>query len=177
MEGFDSGKFTAPLPGGDAAGILPEEADTFWEGVLQILEELLPQLQPAFAEAFGICICLILASFLLSLVDVLPGKRKQMLELAGSVVMGVLLLRGSSSLIGLGVDTVRELSHRKRRDASGLERSHKSAKGGSSRDAKGSKDKNSRSDRKRSISESSRSGKRSSRSERDRKSDRKDKRR
>ena len=110
MDGFDSGTFTAPLPGGDAAGILPEEADTFWEGVLQILEELLPQLQPAFAEAFGICICLILASFLLSLVDVLPGKRKQMLELTGSVVMGVLLLRGSSSLIGLGVDTVRELS-------------------------------------------------------------------
>ncbi|ERE70454.1 pinin [Cricetulus griseus] len=66
---------------------------------------------------------------------------------------------------------------RKRRDTSGLERSHKSSIGGSSRDTKGSKDKNSRSDRKGSISESSRSDKRSSRSERDRKSDRKDKRR
>lgn len=32
---------------------------------------------------------------------------------------------------------------RKRRDAAGLERSHKSSKGGSGRDAKGSKDKNS----------------------------------
>lgn len=36
---------------------------------------------------------------------------------------------------------------RKRRDTSGLERSHKSSKGGSSRDTKGSKDKNSLTER------------------------------
>ncbi|XP_064179476.1 pinin [Anguilla rostrata] len=64
---------------------------------------------------------------------------------------------------------------RKRGGGVGAERSHKSSKGGS-RDGKGSKDKSSKSDRKRSGAEGSRSGKRPPRSDRDRKSDRKDKR-
>lgn len=107
MDGLD---YSVPLPGGEAGAILPEEADTFLEGVLQILGDLLPQLQPAVTQCIGVCVCLILASLLLSVVDTMPGKQKRVLDLTGAVVMGTLLLRGSASMIGLGVETVRELS-------------------------------------------------------------------
>uniref|UniRef100_A0A8C4SRN1 Pinin n=1 Tax=Erpetoichthys calabaricus TaxID=27687 RepID=A0A8C4SRN1_ERPCA len=70
----------------------------------------------------------------------------------------------------------RDRERERKRGNPGVDRNHKSSKG-SSRDIKGSKDKNSRADRKRSVSEGSRSGKRPSRNERERKSDRKDKRR
>lgn len=103
-------ELTAPEVTGDAQDLMPQEADSFWEGVLEIAVQVLPQVQPALAEALRTCVSLMAVTLLVSLVQTLPGAGKQMTDLAGAIAIGTLLLSSSNSLISLGTQTVQELS-------------------------------------------------------------------
>lgn len=100
----------APSVPGSAEHLLPEEPDTFTEGLLQILSEVIPQIQPSLTEAFRICVGLISITLLISLVESIPGKSSRYTDLAGTLAIGAVLLRTSNSLIGLGAETVNHLS-------------------------------------------------------------------
>lgn len=103
-------EMTAPEPSGDAAALMPDETDTFWEGAREIFLKALPQIQPALAECLRTCLGVLAVVLLVSLVRSMPGATEQSTELAGAVAIGTLLLRSSNSLIGIGAETVQSLS-------------------------------------------------------------------
>lgn len=102
--------FTAPEVTGDAEEIIPEDPESFGEGLWKLIKAGIGMVQPELADAAGICLSLIGAVLLISLVKTLPGAAERMVTLVGTLAIGILLLGPSSSLISLGADTVRELS-------------------------------------------------------------------
>ncbi len=103
-------EFQAPQVPDSGEAFMPNEPETFSEGVWAIVKEGIRRTQPAITQAAGICLCLIAVSLLGSLVNVLPGSSLQVTELAGSIAVAGILLKSSNTLIQLGMDTVRELS-------------------------------------------------------------------
>ncbi len=103
-------EITVPAPPSDAEALMPQEPETFTDGLLEILRSVLPRLQPAFTEALGTCCCIIGSALLLSLLASLEGHAGNTAELAAAVGLGGFLLSGTDSLIILGSDTVRQLS-------------------------------------------------------------------
>ena len=99
--------WTAPDPASD---LMPAETDSFWEGLRDILMEVIPQVLPSISECFGICLAVFSVVMLLSILESFSGNAKNTADLAGSVTIGILLLRPANSLIQLGVDTVRTVS-------------------------------------------------------------------
>lgn len=103
-------EITAPEVPKSGADLMPDETDTFWEGVAELIGNALPEIEPALTECLGICFSVFAVVLLVSVVQTLPGASGRSTELAGTVVIGTLLLGSANSLIGLGVDTVLELS-------------------------------------------------------------------
>lgn len=103
-------EWTAPLPPDPALDLMPEAADTFWEGVSQILKNALPQLLPSFSECLRICCSIAAVAMLLAILQTIPGTTESTAHLAGGAAISILLLRSSNSLIALGAETVRSIS-------------------------------------------------------------------
>ncbi len=103
-------EFTAPEAPGDAQSLLPRQPETFTQGLLSILQEVIPMVQPALAEAGSSCLGLIAITLLISIVKGLPGSTDRVLNIVGALCISGLLLRSSNSLIRLGADTVRQIS-------------------------------------------------------------------
>lgn len=102
-------ELTAPHVPESGEALMPR-AETFREGVIQILSDLLPLLRPDLAEALQICICVFAVVMLCALVCGLRENLKPTANLAAAVGAAGLLLRSSSSLIALGAATVEELT-------------------------------------------------------------------
>ena len=102
--------FTAP-PVPDAAEVLiPEQPETFSEGLATVLREAVDYLYPAFRTALGSCIGIIAVVMLCALVENLPGATDKVINIVTTVAVALLLIAPSRSLIRLGADTVREIS-------------------------------------------------------------------
>lgn len=89
---------------------MPDEVDTFGEGVMEILKDALAAWNPDLLEAGGICFRLIAVVMVISVVRSFPGTSQRACCLVSTVLVSLLLLGSSRSLIGLGTNTVRELS-------------------------------------------------------------------
>lgn len=100
----------APTPPESAARLLPKEADSFGEGLWNVLREAAELLSPSLTEAAGCCLRVFGAVLLTAMVgQFAPGISQNALELAGVAAVSVLLLEPSASLIALGLETVQEL--------------------------------------------------------------------
>lgn len=103
-------EFEAPAPPEAAAQLLPKEADSFGEGLWNLVREAAELVSPSLTEAAGCCLRVFGAVLLVNLVEQFsPGISKSALELAGTAAVAVLLLEPSASLIELGLQTVGEL--------------------------------------------------------------------
>lgn len=103
-------ELTAPEAPSDVMDLIPQEPDSFAEGFLYILRKAITYLEPSLAGASGVCCGLIGISLLVSLLNAMPGASKSVVETAGAVCVGLLLLNPSNSLIHLGSKTVSSLS-------------------------------------------------------------------
>lgn len=103
--------FTAPEAPDSAEELLPEEHGTFGEGLWYVIKTSIARLRPDLAESCGVCLSVIGAVLMISLLQSYEGKSKSVVELAGVVVISCLLLRPARSLIALGCDTVMEMSN------------------------------------------------------------------
>lgn len=99
----------APEPGGLGEKYMPENTESFSEGLWSIVLDGIALLQPAIAEAATTCVSLIAAVILLSMVQCLAVS-DQILQYAGTLLTAVLLLQPSNSLINLAAETVKQLS-------------------------------------------------------------------
>lgn len=103
-------EFTAPVPPESAEKYFPEETESFGEGLWQIIQSAITNLQPSIADAAAICLSLIAVTLFISMLQGANGASKRIVELVGTITLGVLLIRPSNTLIRLGIQTVEELS-------------------------------------------------------------------
>ena len=103
-------EFTAPAAPESAQPYMPQERETFAEGLWYIFRTAIAALEPELAEASGICLSLIAAVLLMSIFSSLSKSASGSVRLVGAVVIGILLLTPINSLIKLSTNTVIELS-------------------------------------------------------------------
>ena len=101
----------SPPPAPDSAReYLPEEADSFGEGLWNVLKAAIAALEPSLQEAAGCCVRLFGALLLTAVVgQFLKGGASQAMDLAGTAAVSALLLEPSGALLELGLQTVRDL--------------------------------------------------------------------
>lgn len=102
---------TAPEVPESGRELMPDEPETFAEGVLEILREAIAVIRPDLAEAAATCTGVAAAVLLASMLRSFPGITQKTIEMAGTVCVASILLLGTNSLIALGAETVTELSH------------------------------------------------------------------
>lgn len=105
-------EFEAPPPPDSAAALLPKEADSFAEGLLNVLQAGGKRLAPAMTAAVSCCLR-VLAAVLLTAVagQFAPAAAPAALELCAAAAVAALLLEPSAALVELGAQTVRELQN------------------------------------------------------------------
>ena len=101
--------FSAPAAPESAEEFLPKEADTFAEGLWNVLAAAVSALEPSLAGAVKSCVRLFGAMLLVALAGQVLPKGQAVLELSGTAAVAALLLEPSGSLLELGVETVRDL--------------------------------------------------------------------
>ena len=102
--------FSAPDPPQSAEAYLPEEADSFGEGLWNVLSAAMETLAPSLTEAARCCLRVFGAVLLAGLAgQFTTGVSAGVLDLAGVAAVAALLLEPSKSLIELGVETVTQL--------------------------------------------------------------------
>lgn len=102
--------FTAPPAPDSAVVMVPEQPETFSEGLHTVLREAVDYLYPAFRTAVTSCLGIIAAILLTSLVGHLPGSTQKVTDMVATVTVALILFEPSGALIRLGVDTVKEIS-------------------------------------------------------------------
>ena len=103
-------EFTVPHAPDSAEKYMPEDTESFGEGLWYIVKSAIAELQPSLREAGIVCFSIIAMILLVSLLRSFLGNTTQVTALACAVVIGILLIKPSSSLIQLGLQTVEELS-------------------------------------------------------------------
>ena len=101
--------FSAPAAPESAEEFLPKEADTFAEGLWNVLAAAVSALEQSLAGAVKSCVRLFGAMLLVALAGQVLPKGQAVLELTGTAAVAALLLEPSGSLLELGVETVRDL--------------------------------------------------------------------
>jgi len=103
-------EFTAPGAPDSAQIYMPDERETFGQGLLHILKSALTELQPEVAGASRVCLSMIAAVLLLRIADTFSESATGVLRLVCAVVLGVIFLEPANTMIQLGGKTVKELS-------------------------------------------------------------------
>lgn len=103
-------EITAPVVPESGQAYMPDESDSFSEGLLEILKEAATLFQPALVNASGICLSILAIVLLVSTVKMLPGISGNTLELIGTIAVATILIRPVGTFISSGVETVNELS-------------------------------------------------------------------
>ncbi len=103
-------EFTAPNAPEGAQQYMPSEPESFGEGLWYVIKSAIGALQPSLSKAAGSCLTLIATVLLISLLQVFTDTAKPVVELAAVVAVSVVLLQPVHTLIGLGAETVKEMS-------------------------------------------------------------------
>ncbi len=104
-------EFTAPAVPESAEQYMPDNQESFAQGLWYILKSAISEIRPEISKAFGVCLSLIVAVLLISVLGNISERESGSIQLAGAVIIGVLLLQPANTLIQLGANTVTELSN------------------------------------------------------------------
>ncbi len=103
--------FTAPEAPERVAGMVEEKADSFGEGLWNVIRATISRFDSSLREAMTVCLSAAAAVIVCALLrEVSTGVSAKAVELACAVAVSGILLEPSASLIQLGVDTARELN-------------------------------------------------------------------
>lgn len=89
---------------------MPDDTESFGEALWYIICAAIDDIWPEISSAATLCLSIFAVMILLSVIDSFPGAPVWAQHLAGTVLIGVLLLRPSNELIRYGVETVTELT-------------------------------------------------------------------
>ena len=90
---------------------MPDNTDSFLDGILELMEKSISLLYPELRNASRTGIGILASVLLVSMLAAVSGKENGTLDLCGAAASGMILLKDSSGLISLAATTVRELNH------------------------------------------------------------------
>lgn len=103
-------ELTAPTVPESAREFMPSAQDSFGMGLLEILKDAAKVFRPDLAEAASVCLGLLAAVMVISVVRSIPGVAQRPVDLAGTVAVGVLILQSADAMVSLGTQTVAGIS-------------------------------------------------------------------
>jgi len=103
-------EFQAPSAPVQAEKYMPDDPETFGEGLIFVIKSAMQVIQPSLVEAAGVCLSLVSISLLISLVTEVSSNTTHTVEMIGVTTVGILLFRPVNSLICLGTETVQQIS-------------------------------------------------------------------
>ena len=101
---------TAPTVPEPAEKYMPENTESFAEGLWHIIKRAIEEFLPNLSDASGICLSLIAIILLASCITTKESINKQTVNVVVVLSSGVLLLGSANTLINLGLNTVQTLS-------------------------------------------------------------------
>ena len=103
-------EIAAPTAPEAAHPYMPEENESFADGLWFIVKQAISAFEPELASASGICLSVTSAALLLSILNSFAQEYEHKIQAVGAVIIGVLLLEPVNSMIQLGATTVEQLS-------------------------------------------------------------------
>ena len=103
-------EFTAPVAPESAEQYMPNDQETFAQGLWHIFKNAILEIKPEIGTTFGVCFSLIAIVLLVSILNNFSEHTSNTIRLTGAVIIGVLLLQTANTMIQLGADTVTQLS-------------------------------------------------------------------
>lgn len=100
----------APTVPEGARKFMPSTQESFGQGLLEVLRDALSYFRPDLKEAAAVCMGVIGAVVIVSVVRSFPGTSEKAAELAATVTIAAVLLQSSNSMINLASDTVMQIS-------------------------------------------------------------------
>ena len=104
-------EYTAPEVPDSGRDIMPSQTQSFGDGLAELLKKVCTRLRPDLAEAVSLSTGIIATALLVGILRTFPGISRDMVDLAGTVIISVQLLSSASSMIRLGCETIIELSN------------------------------------------------------------------
>ncbi len=102
--------FTAPVVPKSGASSMPENTDSFGEGLTELLKNVLLKIRPTLREALRVCVMLLAAVMLIHILNTFSETVKNVADFAGTISIATILLTSTNSMLTLGAETVQELS-------------------------------------------------------------------
>ncbi len=93
-----------------SAEYMPENTESFAEGVWYILKNAVKDILPELYETSGLCLSVFTVILLTSLVDNFSGISGKAVHLASSVLIGLILMNPANALIKLGTEIIQQMS-------------------------------------------------------------------
>ncbi len=106
----NAAEFTPPPAPDGALEYMPQDTESFADGLWFVIRSGLNTLQPAIGQACKICFSVIAVNLLVSLVSHFSGIAKKSAQLIGAVSCAVIMFQSTNSLIQLGTETVTQIS-------------------------------------------------------------------
>lgn len=101
--------FTAPDVLESGKDLMPK-ATTLGEGLSMILQDLIPLIRPDLYEASRVCLAVIAAVMITSVIQSFSGAQKKVCDIVGTASVAAALLLSANSMIRLGADTIVEMT-------------------------------------------------------------------
>lgn len=103
-------ELTPPQAPESAQYAMPDNTDSFGDGLMELLQHAVSELRPDLAEAAKVSLGVLAAVMLVSVLDSFSGSVKRTASLVGAAAIVGVLLMSTDSLIRLGAQTVQEMS-------------------------------------------------------------------
>lgn len=100
----------APLVPESGAQFMPSEPENLGQAILELLRDALLYFRPNLQEAASVCTSIMGTVMIISVIRSFPGASLRAVNLAGTVVICVVLLSSANAMVNLSADTVREVS-------------------------------------------------------------------
>ena len=102
--------FVAPTVPEFAQRYMPNNTESFVEGILYVFKSAILELRPEFAESIKICVSIIAIVLIINILQSFSQKNNGIIQLTGCVLMGLFLLEPVNSMINLATKTIFEVS-------------------------------------------------------------------
>ncbi len=103
-------EFVAPEAPSSAEKYMPEDTESFWDGLWYIVKNVISTLQPSIVESMKVCISLLAVTVLLSILNTLSASAKQTTRLSGTIAFSMILLQPTNTMIRSGISVIEEMA-------------------------------------------------------------------
>ena len=102
-------EYCAPMVPKSGADIMPE-TQSFGEGLLDMVQKAMIKITPDYSNALKIGVGTIATVIIIAFVETVCNESEEICEVAGIVALSLQILANTNSMIGLGFETVKQIS-------------------------------------------------------------------